>query len=179
MPRLVAFLRAVNVGGRTATMDQLRTAFRALGFEDVETFIASGNVIFRSRSSGIPSLQRKIEARLRDVLGYEVTTFLRTDAQVAAIARYRPFPPAELRTAVALNVGFTAEPLGPTGRKTLLALRTEIDDFHVHGAEVYWLCKRKQSESTFCFRPVVMPPWTRPERNVSPSAGRNPGRRGG
>ena len=48
MPRFVAFLRAINVGGHVVTMDQLRAAFQELGFDDVETFIASGNVIFSS-----------------------------------------------------------------------------------------------------------------------------------
>ena len=46
MPRYVAFLRAVNVGGRIVKMDELRRPFAAAGFADVETFIASGNVIF-------------------------------------------------------------------------------------------------------------------------------------
>ena len=46
MPRLIAFLRAINVGGHTVTMMKLRKEFEALGLQDVETFIASGNVIF-------------------------------------------------------------------------------------------------------------------------------------
>ena len=48
MPRYIAFLRAVNVGGRIVKMDELREHFAAAGFSDVETFIASGNVIFSS-----------------------------------------------------------------------------------------------------------------------------------
>ena len=50
MPRCIAFLRAVNVGGRLVKMDALRSAFEALDLADVSTFIASGNVLFETRA---------------------------------------------------------------------------------------------------------------------------------
>ena len=149
MPRLIAFLRAINVGGHTVTMVELRRLFEALGLKDVETFIASGNVIFTAPSMSIAALPQRIEDHLRKSLGYEVKVFVRTESEVAAIAQYKPFEDAHLRSAQALNVAFLAAPLGAEARKSLMALRTEIDDFHVSGREVYWLCKRKQSESTF------------------------------
>jgi uncharacterized protein (DUF1697 family) len=149
MPRLFAFLRAINVGGHTVTMEDLRGFFEALGCKGVETFIASGNVIFESRSRDLGTLQRKIEDRLRKSLGYEVHTFIRTESEIAAIARYKPFEESQLHSAGALNIAFLATPLAAQSRKALMALRTENDDFHVHGREVYWLCKKKQSESNF------------------------------
>src|SRR3990172_10885160 len=82
-------------------------------------------------------------------LGYEVSTFVRTEGEVATIAGYRPFRKSLLQGAEALNIGFLARPLSSEARKTLLALKTDIDDFHVQGREVYWLCRRKQSGSTF------------------------------
>jgi uncharacterized protein (DUF1697 family) len=115
--RLVAFLRAINVGGHVVKMDDLRGHLKALGFTGVETFIASGNVIFSSRSAATPALERKIEAALHDALGYEVKTFLRTDAEVAAIARYRPFKESQLRGAHALYVGFFADHSATRPRK--------------------------------------------------------------
>jgi uncharacterized protein (DUF1697 family) len=149
MPRLIAFLRAINVGGHNVTMKELRGVFEALGLKEVETFIASGNVIFTSRSTEIRSLQQKIENRLMKSLGYEVKTFIRTESEVAAIARYKPFTESQRNSAAALNVAFLADPVGAEARKSLMALRTEIDDFHVCGREVYWLCKTKQSDSKF------------------------------
>jgi uncharacterized protein (DUF1697 family) len=148
-PRLIAFLRAINVGGHTVTMEVLRGHFEALGFASVETLIASGNVIFTSRAGDVRGLERKIERRLEDALGYEVATFIRTDAEVIAVSRHRPFTAARRQASAALNVGFLAEPLTAAGRKALMTFKTGIDDFHVHGREVYWLCARKQSESTF------------------------------
>ena len=149
MPRLIAFLRAINVGGHTVTMTALRKEFEALGVKDVETFIASGNVVFTPRSTDVAALERKIEARLRASLGYEVATFLRTGAEVASIAAYKPFTDAQRREAPTLCVGFLAEPLGAAAKRALMAFTTDIDDFHTHGREVYWLCKTGQSDSTF------------------------------
>ena len=149
MARLFAFLRAVNVGGRVVTMEELRRQFGALGFERVETFIASGNVIFESRARPGAALERRIEERLLAALGYEVRTFVRTALELAAIAAQRPFPEARLRAAAALNVGFLAAPLAAAAERALMALRTPIDDFHVHGRELWWLCAAKQHESKF------------------------------
>jgi uncharacterized protein (DUF1697 family) len=52
-PRLIAFLRAINVGGHVVKMEALRRIFESLDFADVETFIASGNVIFSARGAGL------------------------------------------------------------------------------------------------------------------------------
>ena len=149
MLRLIAFLRAINVGGHNVTMAELRELFESLSFKGVETFIASGNVIFESRSGEVAALERKIESKLLRSLGYEVKTFLRTIPEVSAVARYQPFEAAKLKAALALNVGFLANPLEPEAAKAVLALTTEIDDFHVSGREVYWLCRMKQSDSKF------------------------------
>lgn len=149
MPRYAAFLRAINVGGHVVKMTELRRLFEALGFREVETFIASGNVVFTSGAARTAALEKRIEKQLHKALGYEVRTFLRSDTEVAAIASYAPFKASDVRTAGALVVGFLAAALEADALKRLRTLRTEIDDFHVHGREVYWLCRRKQSESTF------------------------------
>ncbi len=145
----IAFLRAINVGGHTVKMDVLRQQFEALGFSNVETFIASGNVIFETPVKNARTLEKRIEQHLRAALGYDVATFIRMDVELAAVAQYQPFPSTALKTAQAFNVAFLAEELEAASQKKLMALRSDIDDFHVHGREVYWLCRRKQSESTF------------------------------
>lgn len=150
-PRRVAFLRAINVGGHTVTMQTLRDLFERQGLTDVETFIASGNVIFRSRARDLAGLERKIERRLTAALGYEVKTFLRTGTELARITAHRPFTDARVRNARAFNVGFLAAPPGRTATEALLALRTAGDDFHVRGREVYWLSRARLSGSKFSY----------------------------
>jgi uncharacterized protein (DUF1697 family) len=149
MPRYIAFLRAINVGGHIVKMEQLRALFVSLGLANVETFIASGNVIFDTDAADTNALQQQIEAHLQAALGYEVATFLRTDAEVAAIASYQPFGAAMMEAAGALNIAFLAEPLSAAAVQTLRGWQTEVDSFHTHDREVYWHCRVKQSESKF------------------------------
>ena len=149
MLRLIAFLRAINVGGHNVTMEKLRGLFEDLGFNKVETFIASGNVIFSSQSKDISALQRGVEDQLRRSLGYEVKVFIRTRKEIGAISQYKPFKESQLKSATALNVAFLAEPFGAEGKRAIMAMSTELDAFHVHGREVYWLCKTRQSDSKF------------------------------
>ncbi|HEX4004049.1 MAG TPA: DUF1697 domain-containing protein [Candidatus Acidoferrales bacterium] len=152
MPRRIAFLRAINVGGHVVTMAALRGHFEALGLEQVETFINSGNVIFSTKAKDAKNdaaLERKIEARLEKALGYEVKTFLRSEAELAAIARYQPFDAARIAAAPTFCVGFLAAPLDAAAQKLLAEMKTDADDFHLNGREMYWLSTRKQSESKF------------------------------
>jgi len=120
-----------------------------MGLANVETFIASGNVIFESKSKDADKLAKKIGNGLLDALGFEVATFIRSDSELAGIANYKPFPKPQMDSARALNVAFLSEPLDDKSKKLVMALRSDIDDFHIHGREVYWLCLKKQSDSKF------------------------------
>ena len=150
MPRFVAFLRAINVGGRNVVaMDKLRTLFGEIGFAGVETFIASGNVVFEARAREVEALAKKIERKLAAELGHEVATCVRTDAEVARVARAKPFTDAQLAAATAFNIAFLRRSAPAGANKALDALRSEHDELVVDGGEVYWLSKLKQSESKF------------------------------
>jgi uncharacterized protein (DUF1697 family) len=144
--RYVAFLRAINVGGHTVKMEALRALFAELGLDEVSTFIASGNVIFETRARDVAALERKIEAHLEKSLGYEVATFVRSTSELAAVAAYDPFPE---RADPTVYVAFLKEPLGDEAREKLMSHRSEDDDFHVHGREIYWLPGGRMSDSKF------------------------------
>lgn len=130
-------------------MAELRRVFEELRLKEVETFIASGNVVFNCDAQDLRALELRIEDGLRKSLGYEVTTFVRTEEELAAIATYEPFRKSHLRNAEALNVGFLVEPPGAAAKKLIAGFKSEIDDFHVRGREVYWLAQTKQSDSKF------------------------------
>jgi uncharacterized protein (DUF1697 family) len=150
MNRYVAFLRAINVGGRTVKMERLRQLFSELGLEQVESFIASGNLIF---VAGEPParLEQTIEAHLHQALGYEVATFIRSIDEVIAITRYRPFTEATLAAAHALYVGFLTQ--SPTGEEQgkLLALNKDpskdVHLFHFYERQLYWLAPTSIQDS--------------------------------
>jgi uncharacterized protein (DUF1697 family) len=149
MSRVFAFLRAINVGGHTVAMVRLRGLFEELGLRNVETFIASGNVVFDGGPAKEETLQRRIESHLHKALGYEVVTFLRTDREVAALVANCPFGEAEVVAAKALNVALLHAPLTAAAEARLQTLRSDVDAFLASGREVWWLCQVKQSESTF------------------------------
>lgn len=145
MPRMVALLRAINVGGRTVTMARLREAFRALGLTGVDTFIASGNVIFQTRARSLPALERRIAAHLEELLGFPVATFLRSPADLAAVADATV--PGGGDPSLSHYIVFLQRPLGPAERAALGALQNPIDRFEVRGKEVHWLCRKTIGQS--------------------------------
>ena len=129
-------------------MAYLRQLFEEMGFFNVETFIASGNVIFDSSSQNAKELERKIEASLHKTLSYRVATFIRTTDAVVDIAHRRPFKTSDLEAEEnMLYIAFIAETPGVEAEQKLLALTTDIDEFYVDGSEVYWLYRKKVGES--------------------------------
>jgi uncharacterized protein (DUF1697 family) len=144
MPRYVAFLRAINVGGRTVRMDALRREFERCGGSNVETFIASGNVIFESSRRNADVLEQLIETQLLQGLGFSVTTFVRTIPQLAEIAAHQPFGKADRTPESRLFVGFMKK--APRA-SAVAALRTDLDVYAVRGREVYWLRRNQLMQS--------------------------------
>ena len=117
-------------------MDQLRRLFEALGFANVETFIASGNVIFDTKEKNAPSLEKKIGAHLETSLGFEVDTFLRTIEEVAKMEKRSPFEAGGKNEDV--YVAFLHGPLDPAEKSTLMAARNKGNDFAVVDREIRW-----------------------------------------
>lgn len=146
MTRHVAFLRAINVGGHTVKMDRLRGLFEELGLKNVETFIASGNVLFDAPAVGIAKLETRIEQHLETALGYEVLTYIRPLASLAGVATDHPFDTHEAN-GHALSIGFLKEPLGVERSAALTALADGYDEFHLSNRQVYWLCHGRMSDS--------------------------------
>ena len=140
MARRVAFLRAVNVGGHTIRMADLRTSFEKLGFEAVETFIASGNVLFETTETSDEKLERVIERALEAEYGYPIETFVRSLSELAAITEHDPFDPKDpVRDGRSVFVAFLGRRPTPEAIKRLVALATDDDTFSVVGREAYWL----------------------------------------
>jgi uncharacterized protein (DUF1697 family) len=91
MARFVVFLRAINVGGHTVTKAKLQEAFICLGYQNVSTHKQSGNVILETDEADPTEIKRKVEKKLRELLGYDVAAFVRTIPQLKAIVNLEPF----------------------------------------------------------------------------------------
>ncbi len=145
--RYVAFLRAINVGGHTVRMEALRRQFEFVGATNVETFIASGNVIFDTARRNAAALERAIEVHLQKAFGFPVGTFLRTLPEVAAVAVHTPFRESEFTAGATMYVAFLKQEPGDEVRKAVAALRNPVDDLALHKRELYWLRRNHVGES--------------------------------
>ena len=102
MTVFVALLRAVNVGGTgKLPMTELVTMCEKLGFTKVQTYIASGNVLFESRKSEA-SVKAALEAALQKYAGKPVGVMVRTPAELAQVAKGNPFPKEPTKWTVAI-----------------------------------------------------------------------------
>lgn len=165
MQQYIALLRGINVGGHRVKMTDLRALFETLGFANVETFIASGNVIFDAADGDEADLKARIEQQLRQVLGYQVATFLRTPRELAAVAGHAPFSADQIGPEFhTLSIMFLADPAPAGLHEQLRSFSTALDDFCVHGREIYWLCRAKTSDSLVDWalvgKTVALPPMT-------------------
>ncbi len=140
METYVALLRGINVGGKNLIkMPALKACFETGGFEDVTTYIQSGNVIFRSARSASAAMTRRIEEMLTATFGhYTASVVLRTRAQMRAVVNGAPkgfgSEPAEYR----YNVIFLKEPV--TARAALKAVPTRegVDAAHAGTGVLYF-----------------------------------------
>lgn len=141
MNRYVAFLRGMNLGNRRIKNEELRAHFEAMGFEEVATFRASGNVIFvTAKREAEGKLAARVEAELDKRLGYDVPVFLRSDAEIAAVAAQTPFPAARVKKSRGkLQVSLLQKKPSAAAKKKVLALATDEDLLAISERELYWL----------------------------------------
>jgi uncharacterized protein (DUF1697 family) len=140
MPKYAAFLRAINIGGRRITNDDLRTSFERLGFGAVAVWRASGNVIFEDEARSPVRLSARIDEGLSEAFGYEVVTFLRTAGEVHAIAEHEPFDPAHVRASNGkLQLALLGKRPTASARSEVLAFATDDDCLAFGDRELYWL----------------------------------------
>jgi uncharacterized protein (DUF1697 family) len=137
MTTYVALLRGVNLGARNkVSMADLRTLIESLGAEDVQTYVQSGNVVFKSRVRSAAKLAGDIEQRIGRELGLEIRVVLRTDKQLAKIVAGNPFA-ASQSEGTKLHVTFLAEAPKASLTRGLEPEAFEPDEFQVKGREVY------------------------------------------
>jgi uncharacterized protein (DUF1697 family) len=87
----VTLLRGINVGGSNLIkMDALRECFERNGFDDVSTYIASGNVLFRSQAKDLKRLTSKIERMLSDAFPYDAKVVVVSDDQMRKVVEKAP-----------------------------------------------------------------------------------------
>lgn len=133
MTEYVALLRGVNVGGVNITMSDLAAVVRGLGYDDVKTVLASGNVLFTTRDAASTAKQT-LESALRARFGYEAWVHVLTVDEIRTIIAAYPYPRSAERHAYVVFV------VKPEVRSELLAVELDpaIEQASAGEGVVYW-----------------------------------------
>lgn len=141
----IALLRGINVGGKnTVKMEALRQMFEQLDFACVQTYIQSGNVIFKS-TEDTKAVRQRIEQAFEQVFGFAVPVLVRTLEEVEELIVQCPFSKEELEEAAAASAAeslygaFLGQAPCPAAIEKLSAYRNENERFQIHGREIFLL----------------------------------------
>ena len=157
--KYAAFLRGMNVGGHRLTNVELCGHIEAIGFTGVAAFLASGNVAFDAgRKTGVGA---RIEKGLRQALGYDVPTFLRTADEVVAIAERKVFDDALVQARGKEQILLLREEPGDEAKNVVLDLASDDDRLEFRGRELHWLPRAGVLDTDVDFKLV--------ERTIGPT----------
>ena len=145
MGRHLALLRAVNVGRRRVAMGTAREILEGLGYTDVASFVNSGNLIFTG-PGGAAAHERRIRGALEEEFGFELTTFVRSAAQVRTLVEERPF--GTVAAGHTHFVLFALTALTAAERRAVEGIANDHDELIIRGRDVHWLIHAKSTETT-------------------------------
>ncbi len=151
----VSMLRGINVGGhKRIKMDQLRKSFEALGLEQVQTYIQSGNVVFKAGKTAPSSLSAKTEKQILNDFGFSVSVVSRTADEMALTIKNNPFLKQPRIDAEKLHVMFLSEAPAPAALKKLAEVTAAPDQFRSADREIYFYLPNGVSQSVLFKSPV-------------------------
>lgn len=138
--KYVAFLRGINVGGKTIIkMQRLREVFQSLGFENAKSYIQSGNVLFETRKTDDKKLAAKIETAVEKEF-FKTPVMVRTIDEIREAFENNPFEDEEFEDKL-FHILFLSEKLSDENAEILLSKNTENEKFAVRNREVYCLLR--------------------------------------
>jgi uncharacterized protein (DUF1697 family) len=141
MPTHISMLRGINVGGaRKVSIEDLKRLYESLGFENVRTYVQSGNIVFCSPSRNAGGLGPIIERKIHDSLGLDVKVILRTKEELEKLVLRNPFLKAGPREADKLHVTFLSDLPGPEAVDAINIVPGGNDQYKIVGREIFLYC---------------------------------------
>lgn len=138
MAVMIAMLRGVNLGSHNRIkMDELRALCQSLKLRDVQTFIQSGNVVFRTEEDDPARLVQRLEKGIERRFGFRGDVILRTASEMREAIRRNPFRSRRGLDPSKLLVTFLAGDPDPAGREKALAIKADPEEMRIEGREVY------------------------------------------
>jgi len=160
MPIYISMLRGINVGPhKRIKMDDLRKSFEALGFQEIKTYIQSGNVIFKARKTSTSVLSKRIEEKIVNDFGFSVSVISRSSEEVAKAVEGNPFlndrgSVDEKVDPERLHVMFLSDAPSPAALKKLSDLIAAPDRCLFIDREIYFYLPNGVSGSILMKKPV-------------------------
>ena len=135
--RYVALLRGINVGGNTMIkMTELKTSFENLGFNNVASYINSGNLAFDGAKASEEKLVAKIEKRIKQDFGLDIQVMVRDRAAIEDVLAYNPFA-GEFESHKEMHVLFMKGKMPDEKAEQLYEQQTKNERFAVRDREIY------------------------------------------
>ena|ERR1700749_2138671 len=141
MQTYIAILRGINVSGhKLIKMEALRKLFDDMGFKNTKTYIQSGNVVFKSKQTKVPDLEKKIASGILKEFGFEVPVLVKEANELETVLKNNPFITKRKEDVTKLHVTF----LSSGAEKVLIEKIKEgnyaADEFITAGKTVYLFC---------------------------------------
>ncbi len=138
MTVIISMLRGVNVGGHNKIkMEALRALYESLKLRDPQTYVQSGNVIFRTEERDLGRLTKRIQDGIEKKFGFRPEVILRTASELRDVIARNPFAKRRGIEPGKLLVTFLASDPGAEAREKVLGIKADPEELQIESREVY------------------------------------------
>jgi uncharacterized protein (DUF1697 family) len=138
MAVVISMLRAVNVGRHNRLkMEALRALYESLGLREPQTYVQSGNVVFRTKERNLIALAKRIENAIEQKFGFRAAVIVRTPSELRDVISKNPFASRRGIDPSRFLVTFLANDPGAEARAQVLKIKAEPEELRIDGREVY------------------------------------------
>jgi uncharacterized protein (DUF1697 family) len=139
--RYIALLRGINVGGKNMIrMEPLRNMLKVMGFENVASYVNSGNLAFDTKKTADDKLAKRIHDAIEKQLGFNVTVMVRSMDEIREVISKNPYE-GQYESHKDLHVFFFGNELSSEHQQLLLAKNSDVEMISVKGREIYYLLR--------------------------------------
>ena len=141
MKTYISMIRGINVSGqKKIKMNELKLLYESLNFQNVVTYIQSGNIIFEQTDSEYSVLSKNIEEKILGAFGFNVTVFIRTVNDLKKIVKNNPFLKKREKDINKLHVTFLSHKPSQSLTDEIDILKYKPDEFYLNENEIYLFC---------------------------------------
>jgi uncharacterized protein (DUF1697 family) len=146
----VALLRGINVGGHNKVpMNDLRILFAELGYQDIITYIQSGNIVFKAEAKDQASIEKAIKQRISEKFSLNIEVIVKSIEELSRILNENPFKETNLATGEKIYLAIFSESPSNDSIKKLNNVNGKGDKILVDDKTAYILCKKGYSETVY------------------------------